>query len=202
MMLSRRFLISMLPGIALLGGFSSPAHASTESARAFITQLGKETVDTLQRPDTAAQKGAKMEDILRRGFDFETIGRFVLGRYWNTATPQQREQYLKVFADFVSKSYSRRLAEEATITGFNITNVRDLGEGDTLVQTSITRPSGAPLNYEWRVRDRCGNAKIVDVIVEGVSLLVTQRSDFTSVAGQSGVDGLIANLRDKAAAIR
>ena len=202
MKLSRRFLLATLPGIALLGGISSPAHASTESARAFITLLGKETVDALQGPDAAAQKAAKMEDILRRGFDFQTIGRFVLGRYWNTATPQQREEYLKVFADFVAKSYSRRLAEEATITGFNINNVRDLGEGDTLVQTSITRPSGAPLNYEWRVRDRAGSPKIVDVIVEGVSLLVTQRSDFTSVAGQQGIDGLIANLRDKAAAIR
>jgi phospholipid transport system substrate-binding protein len=202
MVLSRRFLLAALPALALIGGMPSPAQASAESARAFITELGKETVATLQRSGSATQKAAKMEDILRRGFDFQTIGRFVLGRYWNTATPQQREEYLKVFTDFVAKSYSRRLAEEATITAFNITNVRDLGEGDYLVQTSIARPSGAPLNYEWRVRDRGGNPKIVDIIIEGVSLLVTQRSDFTSVAGQSGIDGLTANLRDKAAAIR
>jgi phospholipid transport system substrate-binding protein len=126
----------------------------------------------------------------------------VLGRYWNTASPQQREEYLKVFADFVAKSYSRRLAEEASIDGFNITNLRDLGDGDAMVQTAITRPSGAPLNYEWRVRDANGTVKIVDVVVEGVSLIVTQRSDFTSVAGQNGIDGLITSLRNKAAAIR
>jgi phospholipid transport system substrate-binding protein len=202
MMLSRRILLLAPAGLALLGGMPSPAHATAEAARAFITQLGKETVAALQQPGQPSQKAAKMEDILRRGFDFQTIGRFVLGRYWNTATPQQREEYLKAFTDFVAKSYSRRLAEEASITGFNITNTRDLGEGDTLVQTAITRPSQAPLNYEWRVRDSGGGAKIVDVIIEGVSLLVTQRSDFTSVAGQSGIDGLIANLRDKAAAIR
>jgi phospholipid transport system substrate-binding protein len=180
----------------------SVAHASADTARNFIAELGKQTVAVLQRPDPAPQKAAKMEDILRRGFDFQTIGRFVIGRYWNTATPQQREEYLKVFTDFVAKSYSRRLAEEATVTGFNITNLRDLGEGDYLVQTAITRPSGAPLNYEWRVRDAGGQPKIVDVIVEGVSLLVTQRSDFTSVAGQSGIDGLIANLRNKVAALQ
>jgi len=202
MTLSRRFLLLAPAGLALLSGTPSPAHASAESARAFVTELGKETVAVLQRSDPPPQKAAKMAEILRRGFDFQTIGRFVLGRYWNTASPQQREEYLKVFTEFVTKSYSRRIAEEANVNGFNITNLRDLGEGDFLVQTAITRPTGAPVSYEWRVRDSGGGMKIVDVVIEGVSLLVTQRSDFTSVAGQSGVDGLITNLRDKAAAIK
>jgi phospholipid transport system substrate-binding protein len=201
MTFSRRILLSTLAVAPLFAGFGTVAIASAESARAFITQLGKETVDALQKSGSPSQKAAKMEDILRRGFDFQTIGRFVIGRYWNTASPQQREEYIKVFSDFVAKSYSRRLADEATINGFNITNLRDLGEGDSLVQTAISRPSGPPLNYEWRVRDNGGTVKIVDVVVEGVSLLVTQRADFTSVAGQSGMDGLIKTLRDKAAAI-
>ena len=202
MSFSRRVLLSAFAAMPVVAGFGAIAKASAESARAFISQLGKETVDALQKSGSPAQKAAKMEDILRRGFDFQTIGRFVIGRYWNTASPQQREEYIKVFSDFVAKSYSRRLAEEAAINGFNITNIRDLGEGDSLVQTAITRPSGPPLNYEWRVRDGGGGAKIVDVVVEGVSLLVTQRADFTSVAGQNGVDGLIKTLRDKAAAIQ
>ena len=194
----RRHLLIAATALPVLAVSSGSGFASQDSARAFITQLGKETVATLQPNVSAPQKAAKMEEILRRGFDFPTIGRFVLGRYWNTATPQQREEYMKVFADFVSKSYSKRLAEEAAVSGFNIGSIRDLGEGDFLVQTSITRPSGPPLNYEWRVRTAGGNTKIVDVVVEGVSLLVTQRSDFTSVAGQNGVDGLIASLREKA----
>jgi phospholipid transport system substrate-binding protein len=205
MTISRRSLfIAFIAGaLALIGsGIAVSAWAAQDAARNFITQLGKETVAALERPDPAPQKAAKMEDILRRGLDFQTIGRFVLGRFWTTASPQQRDEYLKAFTDFVAKSYSRRLAEEAAVSGFNITSIRDLGEGDYLVQTEITRPSAAPLNYEWRVRDGNGGARIVDVIVEGVSLLTTQRADFTSVAGQRGIDGLIASLRDKAAAIR
>jgi phospholipid transport system substrate-binding protein len=202
MKFSRRILLASLAAVPLVAEPGIDANASPDSARAFITQLGKETVDALQKSDSPAQKAAKMEDILRRGFDFQTIGRFVVGRYWNTASEQQRNDYLKAFSDFVAKSYSRRLAEEATINGFNITNLRDLGDGDALVQTAITRPGGAPLNYEWRVRDSGGTVKIVDVVVEGVSLLVTQRADFTSVASQSGMDGLIKSLRDKAAAIK
>jgi phospholipid transport system substrate-binding protein len=199
MTLPRRLLLIAGASVPLCGLLGTSVSASQESARAFITQLGKETVAVLQTPDPPPQKAAKMEGILRRGLDFQSIGRFVLGRYWNSATQQQRDEYMKVFTDFVAKSYSRRLAEEATVSGFNITNIRDLGEGDSLVQTTITRPSGPPLNYEWRVRDSGGNVKIVDVVVEGVSLLVTHRSDFTSVAGQNGVDGLIASLRDKTA---
>jgi phospholipid transport system substrate-binding protein len=202
MKFSRRILLASLAAVPLVAEPGIDANASPDSARAFITQLGKETVDALQKSDSPAQKAAKMEDILRRGFDFQTIGRFVVGRYWNTASEQQRADYLKAFSDFVAKSYSRRLAEEATINGFNITNLRDLGDGDALVQTAITRPGGAPLNYEWRVRDSGGTVKIVDVVVEGVSLLVTQRADFTSVASQSGMDGLIKSLREKAAAIK
>ena len=203
MTFSRRVLLSAFAAMPVVAGVGTVAEASAESARAFITELGKQTLDALQKSNAPAQRAAKMEDILRRGFDFPTIGRFVIGRYWNTASPQQREEYIKVFSDFVAKSYSRRLADEATINGFNITNLRDLGEGDSLVQTAITRPSGPPLNYEWRVRDSGGGTmKIVDVVVEGVSLLVTQRADFTSVAGQNGMDGLIKTLRDKAAAIQ
>jgi phospholipid transport system substrate-binding protein len=203
MTFSRRVLLSAFAAMPVVAGVGTVAEASAESARAFITELGKQTLDALQKSNAPAQRAAKMEDILRRGFDFPTIGRFVIGRYWNTASPQQREEYIKVFSDFVAKSYSRRLAEEASINAFNITNLRDLGEGDSLVQTAITRPSGPPLNYEWRVRDSGGGTmKIVDVVVEGVSLLVTQRADFTSVAGQNGMDGLIKTLRDKAAAIQ
>jgi phospholipid transport system substrate-binding protein len=195
MTISRRFLLVSTAVVAL--GLPLPGHASQDAARAFITQLGKDTVEGLKSRDVAERR-KRMEDVLRRGFDFNSIGRFVLGRHWNTASPQQREEFLKVFGDFVSKSYSRRLAEEASVTGFDITNVRDLGENDFLVQTAIKRPSGAPLAYEWRVR-AAQDPKIVDVVVEGVSLLVTQRSDFASVISQNGLDGLIRSLKEKAA---
>jgi phospholipid transport system substrate-binding protein len=61
------------------------------------------------------------------------------------------------------------------------------------------RPSGAPLSYDWRVRSAQADPKIVDVVVEGVSLLITQRSDFSSVISQNGIDGLIRSLKEKAA---
>jgi phospholipid transport system substrate-binding protein len=192
-------LLAASAAVPMTLALAAPARATPDAARSFITELGKETVAILQSQDPVPSKAARLEDVFRKGFDFMTIGRFVLGRYWNTITPQQREAFLKAFTDFVTKSYSRRLAEEAMINGFNITNLRDLGENDYLVQTMITRPNAPPLNYEWRVRQGETGVKIVDVIIEGVSLLVTQRSDYTSAMQREGIEGLTRTLREKAA---
>jgi phospholipid transport system substrate-binding protein len=182
---------------ALMTTAADRAHASPATARAFITDLGNETVSILQSHQPSAERAFRLENLFRRAFDFRAIGRFVLGRYWNTANPQQREEYLRAFTDYVTKSYADRLADEQ-VTGFEITSVRDLGQNEYLVQTQIGRPTGAALNYGWRVRQTSGGPRIVDIIVENVSLLVTHRSDFTSVAQREGIEGLTQSLRTKA----
>lgn len=196
MLLTRR---SVLLGAAVLVAAIGPARAqgAADAARRFVNDLGREAVSILQASDAKTAKASRLEDLFRRGFDFEAIGRFVLGRYWTTATPAQRQAFLAAFTDFVTRSYAQRLSGE-TVTGFAIASIRDLGEGDFLVQTGITRPNSAQLNYEWRVRQGANGMKITDIIVEGVSLLVTQRADFTSVAQRDGIDGLTQTLRQKA----
>jgi phospholipid transport system substrate-binding protein len=187
-----------MAGIAAASLASAPSSAAApDAARTFINDLGKETVSILEGQQVSATKASRLEDLFRRGFDFETIGRFVLGRHWTTASPQQRKDFLDAFTDFVTRSYARRLADE-TVNGFSIENVRDLGEGDVMVSTAIRRPSGPPLDYAWRVRETPNGMRIVDIVVEGVSLLITQRSDFTSVAQRDGLDSLIKTLRQRA----
>lgn len=193
---------AFLTAIAAGAIWASPRRAwagSPAAARAFITELGNDAVRTLQADAPSSQKSDQLKELFRRAFDFPAIGRFVLGRYWNNASQQQQAEFLEVFTDFVTTSYARRLADE-TVSGFSITGLRDLGDGDYLVQTAIMRPNGPQLNYEWRVRSQPSGMRIVDVIVEGVSLLVTQRSDFTSVVQREGMDGLIRSLRRKVSA--
>ncbi|HEX6978302.1 MAG TPA: ABC transporter substrate-binding protein [Alphaproteobacteria bacterium] len=196
-MQSRRSFLAFLAAASTAGLFPGSADASPQAARAFIDELGNEAIGILQSEQPASAKAERLEEVFRRGFDFEAIGRFILGRYWNTASAQQRKEFLAAFTDFVTRSYARRLADE-TVSGFNITNVRDLGDGDYLARTEILRGNSAPLNYEWRVRQTDNGMRIVDIIIEGVSLLVTQRSDFTSVVQREGMDGLIRTLRAKA----
>ena len=122
----------------------------------------------------------------------------MLGRYWNSATPQQQDEYQKLFEQLIVSTYADRFVEYSGET-FRITGSRPEGENDTMVTTQIVRPNGPPVNVDWRVRKRDGTYKIIDVVVEGVSMGVTQRQEFASVISQNGgqVQGLIQALRQK-----
>lgn len=137
---------------------------------------------------------AEFRALLSRSFDFQKIGRFVLGRAWRTATPEQRDEYLGLFQEFILRTYTRRLGGYSGQI-FKITKAEPMGKIDAVVVTEIGRPSGPPLKAGWRIRGKAGTYKILDVIVEGISMLATQRSEFAAVVRSQGVDGLIEVLR-------
>lgn len=176
----------------------SAAQADETGARAFIQQLGNETVATfsdksLSRP----QAVEKFTVLLHKGFDVPYIGRWVLGRYWNQATPEEQSEYQKLFEGLIVETYANRFADYKGET-FRILGSRPEGDEDTMVQTQIVRPNGPPVMVEWRVRSRSGQYHIIDVAVEGVSMGITQRSEFASVIQSSGgVAGLIQALKKR-----
>ena len=122
------------------------------------------------------------------------IGRFALGPHWRWATAEQQSDYIEVFGDYVLQTYSSRLGGYAG-ESMTIVAERPAGEKDSLVQTEIARPSGPAISAEWRVREFDGGYRIIDITIEGVSMAVTKRSEFSAVIQSRGVDGLIAALR-------
>ncbi len=192
-----RFALLALAGLVAV--LVQPARADEASARGFVEQLGSEAVAILQPGGSTAAREPALQELFRKAFDFDTVGRAVLGRYWNEATPEQQEEYNKVFADYIVKTYARRLAPHS-LSGFNITGTQPVGQQDILVETAIERPDEPALNYAWRVREGSGGSKLIDVVVEGVSLTITHRADFAQVLQRDGLDGLIAILRQKASA--
>ena len=179
------------PAMAQEGPKTSP-----EQAAKFMEVLSKEALAVL-RTDTAAleQREAKVRDLLSRNFDLERIGRFVLGKAWPDATPEQRAEYLQLFSEYVLATYSRRLGGYSG-ESFKIVKSESLGKSDALVMTEIARPSGSPLNCGWRVRtSEDGKQKILDVVVDGLSMINTQRDEFAAVVQKRGMDGLLETLR-------
>jgi phospholipid transport system substrate-binding protein len=194
----RAWLAGLALGALALGAPRAQAQASAEEiggAQAFIDRLAKEAISVLQRTDvTLEQREETFRKLLAKGFEMEFIGRFVLGSTWRTATPEQRQDYLNVFREYVLKTYSRRLGGYAG-EQFAVTGARAAGKRDVLVQTRIDRPSAAPILADWRVRQFDGQYKIIDIAVEGVSMAVTQRSEFAAVINRDGLDGLLQALR-------
>lgn len=181
--------------------YGAVIHVSSETAeekksREFIDSLAQNAINFLADESlNNEQKKKKFEKLLNDRFAMKTIGRFAMGRYWRTASPAQREQYFKLFQDMIVDVYSHRFSEYNG-QEFIVSSAKAQNEKDTIVQSYIVDQSGKKFSVDWRVRNKNGVYKVVDVMVEGVSMALTQRSDFASVIQRGGgnVDVLIAHL--------
>ena len=129
--------------------------------------------------------------------DLERISRLCLGRHWRVASPGQREEYVRLFRENVLAVLSRRMSFYTGGERFEVTATRAAGEDAMVASQIIYTTNDPPLKIEWRVRVESGNPIIIDVLPEGVSLVLTYRSEFDQVVRQSGVDGLIKRLAQK-----
>jgi phospholipid transport system substrate-binding protein len=195
----------LLPAaIALLIGFGAPFARPALAAPdpvAMITDLGNRALAMLATPASARQREARFHELFHEDFDVPAIARFVLGRYWRIATPEQRQEFITLFDEYTTFTYSTRLSAFRGET-LKVTGSRSVPDG-SLVTSLVLHPDGAqPARVDWRLALTGNTYKITDVIVEGISMAVTQRSEFASVIRRHGgqVDGLLALMRQKTAA--
>ena len=159
--MERRF---FLTGAFILMAGILAAHppAAAADPTALISNLGREALAVLGKGTTESQRLARFRELLREDFDVPAIARFVLGRYWNTATEEQRAEFVKLFEEYIALAYSNRLAEYSGET-FKVTGSRADADG-TVVSSQIIRPAGAaPVKVDWRLTGRNGTYKISDV---------------------------------------
>ncbi len=198
-MITRRSVFSTpIALVLLLTGLGWARAEAPDSAGDFILSLGNRAVAVLgDKENTSfAEREAAFREILVDGFDMPTISRFVLGRYWKTATEEQRKDYSAVFVDFIVRVYASRFdAYNGEL--FEVNKVFEEDSGDRIVRAHILRPSGGePVAVDFRVRQKDEAVfKVVDVNVEGISMLRTHRVEFASVINRKGIDGLLKDLR-------
>jgi phospholipid transport system substrate-binding protein len=179
--------------------FATPREAEAQDASGFIATLGQQAIQVLGPGVPEVQRQARFRVLFHDDFDLPGIGQFVLGRYWRVATPQEQQEFLSLFQEYLVRAYSARLGQYGG-EPFRVTGVRPNG-GETIVTSEIVRHNGAPIVVDWYLIGR-GSFKITDVYVAGVSMKVTQRDEFASVIQRNGgqVGALIAQLRQKLAA--
>ena len=194
---SRRALLAALVAGALLG--PQAARADLGGAEQFIQDLGDRTLAVLEQPVAPQRKLDELKLLLDQSTDLELVARLVLGRYWRQATPQQQAEYVQLFKQLVMQTMAERFSWYTGET-FEITGAKPVDERDTMVATRILRPAGkAPIQVDWRVRETGGAFLLIDILAEGVSMVVTQRAEAAEVIGQNGIDGLLAQMRDRLA---
>jgi phospholipid transport system substrate-binding protein len=157
-----------------------PALAQADPAVQFIQTKGDALLAVVNGSEPVAAKKAAVERLLLETVDVDGVGRFVTGRYWRTATADEQRQFQALFRDLLVETIGARFGELQGLQ-FSITGPTRRDEESIGVATVITRPAQPPANVEWRVAGEGGQFRVIDLIAEGTSLRLTQRSEYTSV---------------------
>lgn len=185
-----------LTALSIAGG---PALAAPKDAENFVRDRVTEAISVLSKPGLSDQLFLReFNSFIDKSFDVPAMAQFALGVHWRAATPEQREEYVKLFKGYFVGTYAPRF-RQYTGEQFTILGTRLVNATETLVQTRIVRPNNAqPINIEWHVREQGSDAKVVDLIIEGLRLGVTLRAEFSGVIKSGGgLDALFKALRDK-----
>ncbi|MBI4516226.1 MAG: ABC transporter substrate-binding protein [Deltaproteobacteria bacterium] len=145
---------------------------------------------------SSADKRRKIEDIVYERFDFETLSRLVLARNWKQLAPEQQRQFVDEFKRHLSLTYGKNVEnynnERAVIIGD-----RAEAHDDWTVKTRIVRPAAEDVLVDYRLRKQGEQWRVIDVLVEGVSLVANFRSQFQDIITKDGAAKLIDLLREK-----
>jgi len=179
--------------------FSTQSFAApVDDASKFVETVGNSAVATLTNKSLSKEKKQdKIEKLFRDNVDTAWIGKFVLGRFWKQATDDQKKRYLKEYEAFITNRYATRFSDYSS-GSFKILGAHDDGNGEFTINMQIEsgEAGSKPVMVDYRVR-KGSKFAIFDIIVEGVSMITTQRSEFTSVINSNGMDYLITQLANK-----
>ncbi|MFP4313746.1 MAG: phospholipid-binding protein MlaC [Alphaproteobacteria bacterium] len=171
-------------------------NALDDRAQDFIIAMAQRGIDFLANPELSLeQRKAEFKQLLQENFDIKTLARFSLGRYWNMATEEQKKEYLRLFEKNVIEVYSKRFGDYEG-QEFKVISARADGRADAIVRSTIYAENQT-ISIDWRVREKNGKLNVIDIIVEGVSMATTQRSEFASIIQRGGgnVEALLVHLR-------
>ena len=194
----RALLVAVAAGLVPLGWRRGRAAPSAEAARSMIAQVSAEVLAILSDQGLSdRQKFDALVVLLSQPIDLDLVARLILGRHWRTADATQRQDYLALFRDYALANLASKLHLYQG-QSFEVTGAKVVSKQDALVTSRILDAGQAPLQVDWRLRDDDGGRLVViDVIVAGVSLIVTLRSEFSAVIERQGFDGLLAELRQR-----
>ena len=194
---SERGIGRLLPLLVLLFAFPATAGEPPVPARQVVDKTLAQVISILN--DTKASETDRRDriaSIAYERFDFDTMSKLVIARPWRKFTKQEREEFITEFKTHLARSYGRRLSR---YEGINVKVVSEVSEprGDISVHTQVVggQFDGAEMSY--RMRSETGEWLVIDVIIEGVSLVSNFRSQFKPILAEGGAPELLRRLKDK-----
>ncbi len=203
-MLSRRLLLLAVfaGGLFAAAPHAARADAGYEPAKDFVNNLSTQAIEVLTAQGvTEVERTDRFRKLFIGSVDLPVIGKLVMARYWRVATPDQQQEFLKLFEDMLVLTWSSRFKDAAGHVTFQVVDAKaDVDQG-VMVESRILRERQEAIPLIWRLRQPEGGYRIIDLYVEGTSMIFTYREEYSSVITQNGgkVESLLEALRKKVA---
>ncbi|MEM8952453.1 MAG: ABC transporter substrate-binding protein [Pseudomonadota bacterium] len=200
--LGRRAFMVLGALVFFVGMPNAKADVDVDAATAMIERVGQEFLQVLgpegQQDEAQLEK---LTGLLKEAINLDITGRLILAKNWRNASDEQREAYLDLFRPYALDNLASKIRSSSTeipLANFEIIKGEPVGKNDVLVSTDLFWPGYPPYRLDWRLRSRDdGSLQAIDVVVEGVSMVVAQRAEFASVIERRGFDGLLDQMRDQ-----
>ncbi|MEM6973952.1 MAG: ABC transporter substrate-binding protein [Pseudomonadota bacterium] len=185
--------IAPLMVLAML--FATPASAlDSDGAKAHVRTTVDEVLDLVRGSGSGDSKANDFRAILEQRAAMPQIARFAAGAVWRDMSDAQQRAYVDAFSHYLATIYARRF-QEYSGQSIDLGTTRDLGRRGIEVESTVKGGGQPPIAVAWVVSDRPGRVVLADIVIEGVSLLITQRDEITALVSQKGgIDGLIEFL--------
>src|SRR5262245_26114948 len=195
---SRRLVLGL--GAAALAALPVAPASAADPAADLVASTAQQVIDLVKVTPPGPQRQAAIQQVLLTKFDLPYMGQQSLGQFWNRTTEPERARFLKAVETAGARAYSERFGQYAGQT-LTVGRVTTRSNGVYIVDSKLNQSNGQPVKLEWEVRDAAGRGlRITDVKVEGVSMVMTRRSDFNSYIQNNGgkVEPLINELEARA----
>ena len=191
----------LLTLLLMVASASVRAEEALSPPQLVIQQTSNTLQKSLQKPEYKsdfAKATQFVEQTIEPYVDFDRVSILALGKYWRTATPEQKTRFKKEFRTLLVRTYTTAFTEYANW------NIRYLplqlqpSDTKTLVRTEILQAGAQPVAINYRMINENGKWKVFDVLIEGISLIQNYRISFTSEISKTGsMDGLLAQLAQR-----
>lgn len=195
----RHLTIFLAFSIAALYSFNFSA-ANSKDVKLFVNEVSTKVITLMKENISDEEKEKKLTSVFKQVIDTDWIGKFAIGKHWRSATPEQQKEYLELFSKYLLDMYVPNF-KKYTNQQVKINNVTETTTNEYLVQTEMIDPTSKnSIRIDYRITKKSTNYKdyvIFDIIAEGVSLISTQRAEFSSIIAKSGFNALLATLKKK-----
>lgn len=197
---SFRFVLALVAAMALSPFKQALADEATDRARVVVSDLASDIWANIGKAKAEGRR-QRLAEAIKAKTNVDILSRLSLGKNWRRLNPEQQNEYQRLFSIVIMDALAGRLdLLLGELSGpldqhFKVVDSMRVGKRDVLVRSKVIALADAPLSVDWRLRESDEGPFIIDLVIEGISLLVSQRAEFAAVIGREQADGLIQALR-------